>query len=152
MDDDSPYDISVAFECDGRDIDESEIHRAVRATLRQENRPSATISVAVVSDAHIASLNEKYLNHSGPTDVLSFDLGDGDVDGEIVVSLDTARRESEARGHAVAAELLLYVIHGTLHLLGFDDQTEADARRMRAEQTRILTELGFSGIVDAEAS
>ncbi len=152
MDDDSPYDISVSLACDGPDIDESEIRRAVWATLGKQNCPAATISVAVVTDEHIASLNKKYLNHPGPTDVLSFDLGDGAVDGEIVVSLDTARRESLARGHAVTAELLLYVIHGTLHLLGFDDLTETDARRMRTEQAQILTELGFPDILGAEAS
>ena len=112
---------------------------------------SATISVAVVSDRRIASLNETYLNHPGPTDVLSFDLGDGPVDGEVVISLDTARRESQARGHSLAAELLLYAVHGTLHLLGFDDRTKADARRMRSEQERILTGLGFSSIVSGDA-
>jgi probable rRNA maturation factor len=151
MDDDSPYDISVAFDCDGRGIDESEIHRAVRATLRQQDCPSATISVAVVGDRRMASLNEQYRDHQGPTDVLSFDLGDERVDGEVVISLDTARRESEARGHSLAGELLLYAVHGTLHLLGFDDGTEAEARRMRAEQERILTTLGFPGIVGGDA-
>ena len=151
MDDDSPYDISVAFDCDGRGIDESEIHRAVRATLQQQDCPSATISVAVVSDRRMASLNEQYRDHQGPTDVLSFDLGDDRVDGEVVISLDTARRESEARGHSLAGELLLYAVHGTLHLLGFDDGTEAEAHRMREEQERILTTLGFSGIVGGDA-
>ncbi len=80
-----------------------------------------------------------------PTDVLTFDLrDDGDaeaIEGEVVVSVETARREAVHRRLPEAAEILRYVIHGTLHLVGYDDATPARRRRMRAREDSVLKEL-----------
>lgn len=96
--------------------------------------------VALVDDATIAELHERYLHVSGPTDVLSF------PHGEIVVSGETARREAEARGIPPLHELVLYVVHGALHLAGYDDKSPKARKRMRAAERRILTELGYGDV------
>jgi probable rRNA maturation factor len=81
------------------------------------------------------------------TDVLAFPLADapGGLLGEVVASAETARREAAARGLAPADELLLYVVHGVLHLLGFDDHAAGDRRRMRAAERRALRAAGVTG-------
>lgn len=101
--------------------------------------------VALVDDATMAELHERFLGEEGPTDVLSF------PHGEIVVSADTALREAEARGIPPLHELLLYVVHGALHLEGFDDKTEEARRRMRAEERRVLVELGVGDVFAKKA-
>ena len=101
------------------------------------------LSFVVVDDARMAELHERYSGISGPTDVLSFPLGDDPVLlGEVVISADTARREAAARGHPAYDELLLYAVHGVLHLVGHDDHEPADRRRMRSAERRALAALG----------
>lgn len=132
------------------------LRQAVQATLRRHGVQQAEVSVVVVDDGEMAQINEQYLGHHGPTDVITFDLrGDGAQDwpeGEVVVSVETARREAAARGHDTAAELMLYAVHGTLHLLGSDDRTRAAARRMHAMEDEILQDLGVGAVYGAKAS
>ncbi len=124
--------------------------RALTYVLRQHACRAARLSVALVDDRRIAELNQRYLAHPGPTDVLSFDLSDtptaGGPEGAIVLSWETAAREAERRGHALLAEAVLYAVHGTLHLLGYDDHTRRHAARMHAEEDRILTALGWGAV------
>jgi len=101
------------------------------------------VVVALVNDATMAELHERYLGERGPTDVLSF------PHGEIVVSGDTARREALARGIRPLDELVLYVVHGALHLAGFDDRSAAARKRMRAAERRILKRLGLGDVFGA---
>lgn len=124
------------------------LRRAARATLERHHVRRADISIAVVSDDIIAELNERHLEHPGPTDVLTFDLADPQLggeclSGEIVASLDTAEREAARRDHPTLVELALYVVHGTLHLLGYDDHTAAKSARMHRCEDEILTSLGL---------
>lgn len=151
MDEDDSYDISVARECGQIDLDDSSVTQAVRATLQREGCSRATVSVALVTDDRIAELNQTYLDRAGPTDVLSFNLGDkGEcADGEIIVSVDTARRESAARGVSLTAEIQLYLVHGVLHLLGYEDGGEPEARRMHEIENEILMTLGAGGTYGA---
>lgn len=120
--------------------------RLIRAACRAlGQRPVAGLNIAIVNDRQIGRLHEEYMGDSRPTDVLAFDLRDDlqseRIEGQIVVSADTARREAERRGLDQSEELARYVIHGVLHLLGMDDQTPADRQRMRREENRILKEL-----------
>lgn len=119
------------------------IIRAARSALG--DRPVRSLSIAVVSDADIALLHERYLAEAGPTDVLSFDLRDdcdsGPIEGEVVVSAETARRQAARLGLDEREELLRYVIHGTLHLVGLDDKTTGQRAHMRREENRILNHL-----------
>ena len=149
MDDDNPYEIDIARLCGHLPSDDAPLVAAVRATLHRHDIPSAVLSIALVDDDRMASLNAAHLNHDGPTDVLSFDLRDNDgspLEGELVLSVDTAAREAQQRGHALEAELMLYAVHGTLHLLGYDDHDEADALRMHTVEDEILTELGAGSV------
>jgi probable rRNA maturation factor len=116
-----------------------------RQVLAAEKAPPAEIEIAVVSDDEIARINMHYLRHEGPTDVITFDLsGNGDsIEGQIIVSADTAHRQAESHGHAMETELALYVAHGLLHLLGYDDRKAKDRKKMHARQIELLDELGF---------
>jgi probable rRNA maturation factor len=150
MEDEPPYDISVLREAEPPGLDEGELEQAIRCTLKRHGCRSATLSLALVDDARMAAIHERFLGRRGPTDVISFDLSDNEsrLEGEVVVSVDAARRQSRARGHSPAAELALYAVHGTLHLLGFDDATPGDARAMHDEEDRILTELGYGRVFE----
>jgi probable rRNA maturation factor len=91
------------------------------------------VAVLLVSDRRMALLHRRFLNQSRPTDVITFQHG------EIFISAETARRHARTFGNSLAREVRLYVVHGLLHLHGFDDQTEADAQTMKAAQEKILS-------------
>ncbi len=120
---------------------------AVKATMAgAEHRGRlGTLSIALMDDATLAMLHGRYLNDPSPTDVITFDLRDDPddpaVDGEILISVERARAEAARRRLPVQQELLRYVIHGTLHLLGLDDATPAGRQRMRRAEDRILKTL-----------
>jgi len=120
------------------------IRRTVAAVLRQEGK-RAELSVALVGDPEMAGLNERYLGHAGPTDVLAFPYGtEGDcVRGEVVVNADRAVAEAQGRSHSAEAELMLYVVHGLLHLLGYDDAKPGKRREMRRREAELLAAAGY---------
>lgn len=98
----------------------------------------------LVGDRAIRRLNRAYLNHDHPTDVLAFPQPQGSPSpgphllGDVVISVDTAARQAKAHGHSLNQELALLLIHGLLHLLGYDDSTPAARRRMWSTQARLL--------------
>jgi probable rRNA maturation factor len=107
----------------------------------------AEISVAIVSGREMAILNRRYTGRRGQTDVLAFALEDDvcpfrPTVGEIVVNASRAMEEAAARGASPLDELLLYVLHGGLHLLGYDDQNEKDRRRMYAREESVMKRAG----------
>lgn len=137
------YHITIGAQPAGRGGVKAGIRRALRAALGRQEVGSARVSVVCVDDDRMAALNRKYLGHRGPTDVLSFDLRDGAekdpiIDGEIVISMETARREAKRRGHSVVAEASLYAVHGLLHLLGYDDHDPRRASKMHRVEDEIL--------------
>jgi probable rRNA maturation factor len=119
------------------------VARAVAAARALASRRRGALSVALVDDATIRALHRDHLDDDTPTDVLSFPLDrtPGWL-GEVVASGETARREALARGVAPRDELLLYVVHGLLHLLGFDDHAPADRKKMRAAERAALRAVG----------
>ncbi len=124
------------------------LRRAVRSVLQGEGVPSAEISLTITSDQEIAVLNQTYLHHEGPTDVITFPLSRQDeltLEGEIVASAETALREAERRKLDPMQELCLYVIHGALHLCGHDDLAPSARRRMRSRERHYLGQLFGSG-------
>jgi probable rRNA maturation factor len=103
-------------------VDPARVEAAVRHVLREEGVDAAEISVALVSDTEIASLNEDYLQHEGPTDVISFALheqGESPL-GDIYVGVEQAVRQAAEFGATPADEVLRLAIHGTLHVLGWE--------------------------------
>ena len=99
---------------------------------RTDLRKLREVFIWLISDRRMALLHRKFLEKMGSTDVLTFQHG------EIFISVDTARRHARVFGNSLVRELKLYIVHGLLHLHGFDDQTPAEARKMRAAQEKIL--------------
>jgi len=126
-------------------IDEARLIAGVRAVLQSAGVTSCEVSLTVVNNARMHDLNRRHLDHDYPTDVLSFLLGfDGQrLDGEIIVSADYAADEAVRYGWSAADELLLYAVHGALHLVGYDDTTPEAAARMRRQERVILDTFGL---------
>jgi probable rRNA maturation factor len=114
-------------------LDRRAVRRAVTAILSDAGIAEATISVAVVDDREIADLHGRFLDDPTPTDVLSFLLerSESYLEGEVVVSAETALASAAKYRATPGEELLRYVIHGTLHLVGFDDATPRGRAAMR---------------------
>jgi rRNA maturation RNase YbeY len=104
----------------------------LRKQKRTDLRKSREIFVWLISDRRMAVLHRKFLGQAGPTDVLTFQHG------EIFISVETAHRHARAFGNSLNGEFKLYIVHGLLHLHGFDDRTEDEARKMKTAQERIL--------------
>jgi len=108
------------------------------------------LSLAVVTDATMSQLHERYLRVRGPTDVLTFELEENEaghiIAGEVVICVDEARRQALLRGSMLSKELLLYALHGLLHLSGFDDRTQPGYRKMHRKEDAILTRLGIGPV------
>lgn len=117
---------------------------------------SGEVRVRAVPDAEMAALHARTLNIPETTDVLTFDLLEGDadragrIDADIVICVDEAARQAAARGHSVERELLLYIVHGVLHCVpGFDDVTERGADAMHRAEDEILTAIGVGAVFGA---
>ena len=126
--------------------------RAAHGILRP---PLTELSVALVGDRRMSDLHEQFLDIAGPTDVLTFPLDlDGrgrPVSGEVVVCVPEARRRAKEQAVAVERELLLYALHGLLHLCGYDDRTDRAFRHMHRTEDQILTRLGVGPVFSATA-
>ena len=170
----SNYSIEITAQLPTPDVDQEFLDGVIRRVLQEEQICVAQISVAIVGDAEIHRVNREFLGHDYPTDVISFllnepmiesaligdlhsthDLGElplpGDtsnacdfLNGELIVSFETAVREAQAHGWSPQAELLLYVIHGLLHLCGYDDLTDETRPLMRSKEREMLGIWGLS--------
>lgn len=115
--------------------------------LTMEGVPEMTeLSIALVDDEEMARLNEQYRGVAGPTDVLSFGCDDpcptpGDEPitlGDVVIAPDVAERQAAELGHSIEHELDVLLVHGVLHLLGYDHEAEDDAGAMAARESALL--------------
>src|SRR2546430_17213309 len=112
--------------------------KAVRHCLQVRKRKQTDLSklprifVWLISDRRMSQLHRQFLGETGSTDVLTFQHG------EIFISVEMAKRQARLFGNSVVRELQLYVVHGLLHLHGFDDRTPAEARKMSRAQEKIL--------------
>lgn len=127
-------------------IDEAQLQAAVRAVFHDSPYHLGTVSIAVVDDPTIHEINRQYLQHDYPTDVLSFVLEEraSYLEGELVVSTDTASRNATEYDWPAKDELLLYVIHGALHLVGYRDKQPEEIAEMRSAEARHLQKLGIN--------
>ncbi len=106
------------------------------------------VSIAIVDDTQIRKLNKNFLNRRSTTDCLSFDLSDNQSPGspktfELVINAEMAVRQANLRDHSPQAELALYITHGLLHNLGFDDSSDRKAKKMHQMEDKILQQLGY---------
>jgi len=117
--------------------------RRAHALLRP---PLRELSVALVGDRQMSDLHERFMSIAGPTDVLTFPLEMDEeglaVSGEVVVCVPEARRRAGEHGNSVANELLLYALHGLLHLCGYDDRTAREFEIMHRAEDDLLCRLG----------
>lgn len=144
----------------GELADLSPIEAALQNVLQDFQVPRAVLSLAIVDDPAIHRVNREHLEHDWPTDVITFpgddplvppgsagpeeDPEEAGVFGEIILSLDTARRVAAELQTDWMGEVVLYAIHGTLHLLGLDDHSPEDRLEMRAAEQKYLVAAGFA--------
>lgn len=122
------------------------VRQAVLTTLKAHQTEGCEVSVLLTGDPHIMELNRDYRGIDAPTDVLAFAQLDGEdtevvksnILGDVVISLETAERQAKDETHSFEAEVVLLTVHGVLHLLGYDHQTQNDASIMFEKQDTIL--------------
>jgi probable rRNA maturation factor len=159
--------VQIARYFDELNVHTGRLRKLVKTVCSRFRLTKTTISIAIVNDSEIKKLNKKFLNRNTTTDCLSFDLSDergrpakrpgskqkkknvprrrrsDEKILELVVNGEKAAKEARTRGHSGQAELALYVLHGMLHNLGFDDSTRAKAKKMHETEDQILQELGY---------
>lgn len=157
------FEIEVQIETAVSEPEESLVEKlaaAVTTTLRQEQAAvPAALTILLTDDTAVQKLNQTYRGQDKPTDVLSFASGDpmpGMADalpylGDIIISVPTAQRQAKQAGHPLVAELQLLAVHGTLHLLGFDHDSETKKAEMWAAQTAVMTLIGLPDVTPTES-
>ena len=138
--------IDVAGDQDLVAVDESRFRRAVEMILTEAGIEQAEIEIAVVDDETIRPINARFLGHDYATDVISFPLQrtDTTLEGQVVLSAETAVRNAAEYGWSPEDEMLLYLVHGTLHLIGFEDATRESRQEMRAQERSVLAGFGLT--------
>ena len=136
--------IQITFQTETPGIHRRRIERALEKILEDLGCHDRELSILFTGDDHIAKLNEQYLGRKGPTNVLAFPMADPhqktDISpmlGDVVISLDTAARESGESEESFEETVFRLLIHGILHLLGFDHERTEDARQMETEELRL---------------
>jgi len=134
-------------------FDQAIVKQAAREVLNYESiSPETSLTIVLTDDAQMHELNSEYLMIKAPTDVLSFPANEIDPEtgstylGDILISLSRAMEQSNAAGHPLEAEVQLLVVHGVLHLLGYDHVNPKEKRRMWDTQVTILEQLGLEGM------
>jgi probable rRNA maturation factor len=150
--------IQIAKNFKNIDIHPPKLKKLVKTVCNRFKLSKAAISIAIVDDNQLRKLNKEFLNQNSPTDCLSFDLSDNKKNSiksfhgehsrtiELVVNGEMAVRQAKLRGHSSEAELALYITHGLLHNLGFDDSTQKKAEKMHNTEDQILQQLGYGPI------
>lgn len=118
------------------------IRRAARAALAHQRAAPGALTIRLTGDAALRQLNRKFMGLDAATDVLSFPAKEPGYFGDLAISVTRAAAQAKAGGHSLQAELELLVVHGVLHLLGYDHATRAQQARMWAAQTEVLSSLG----------
>ena len=132
--------VLITNEQSQHEVDCEQLRAAVSGVVDEAEIGTGEVSLAIVDDATIHTLNVQYLQHDYPTDVISFVLEQavGHLEGEVIVSADMAATVAQEDGWPAGNELLLYVIHGTLHLVGYDDKDPQQKIEMQAAERRHL--------------
>lgn len=122
------------------------IRRVVANVLEEETELQSTdLSIAIVDEERTREVNKTFLGRTGTTDVIAFTYhrDETQLQGEVVVNADEALRQSETTGHDAASELMIYVVHGVLHLIGYEDCTPELRNRMNGRAVELLRNQGY---------
>ena len=124
-------------------VNAAKLRAVARRVFGAEGVEKASLGIALVDDHHIRHLHRQFLGLDSPTDVLTFPLHEpGEpLSGEIVISVETAMREGPPHQHGPEEEVFLYLVHGILHLCGYEDHTAKGARLMRKRQRELLGQM-----------
>lgn len=129
------------------------LQKTIETVLQHKSVPEGEVSLAIVDDKTIARLAKEYFGRRQATDVISFDLREKPpadsnkrMDCEVVVNAQEALRRSRANAIDAWAELNLYVVHGLLHQMGYNDQQKRQARLMHAKEDELLEALGLGKV------
>ena len=140
--------MEIDVSCEGVTFPEELIQAVSEQVLSEMKQLDSQLSVLVCTDAFIHPLNQTYRNKDKPTDVLSFSQREGDfgfvedsVLGDVIISLDTAKRHAVEKEHSVEKEMCILLIHGILHLLGYDHIDEGEAEIMEAKERELLDQI-----------
>ncbi|AQT67626.1 Endoribonuclease YbeY [Anaerohalosphaera lusitana] len=144
--------IEITLNVEAPDVDIDTLRDLVMSVLDRYDATDATVSISIVGDEIITQVHQQFLGDEKTTDVISFDLSEAESENErifdLVVNYEMASRQAQQRSHDAQAELALYITHGLLHNLGFDDIDPADAEKMHKAEDEILQTAGF-GVVYA---
>lgn len=142
--------VQIAKNFKNIDIHPPKLKKLVKAICNRFKLSKVTISIAIVNNTQIRKVNKQFLNQNRPTDCLSFNLSDNKKSSvksfELVVNAEMAVRQANLLGHSSEAELALYITHGLLHNLGFDDSTQKQAEKMHNTEDEILQQLGYGPV------
>src|SRR5262245_33483430 len=130
-------------------LDFAKLRETARVVLEGEEVNEDQIINALVEYTTNNIDNKQFLNHEESKDVLSFPMSGANarkLEGEIVLGAEVAKAQAEERGHEVGAELGLYVIHGLLHLCGYDDHDDSDIQKMRERERHYLAKLAYPNV------
>lgn len=153
--------VQITKNFDDMNIRPIKLKKLVKTVCNRFKLTKAAVSIAIVDDDQIRKLNKQFLNKNKITDCLSFDLSENAKNSaksfygehcrtiELVVNAEMAVREAILRGHSDEAELALYITHGLLHNLGFDDSTPAKAKKIHRTEDEILKQLGYGLIYNS---
>lgn len=111
-------------------LPKEKIKKAVLNALQGEKVETAEITIVFLDDNSIHELNKEYLNHDYPTDVISFCLEEEPLSGEVYISADTAQIQADEYNVSLTNELMRLSVHGTLHIIGYDDETDEQRKKM----------------------
>ena len=130
-------------------LSDERLAEIVEVALEHGERPGLRLGLIFVGDETLTAMHAQYLGDATPTDVITFDLGTDEpgLNGELYISVPCAERLAAERGVSFERELALYVVHGTLHLCGFDDHDPEERAAMRGAEAAVMERLGFE--VDA---
>ena len=144
-------DIAITNRQNNLSINADLLANACRKILAGDGHAAAAISLAVVDDAEMHDLNRAHLDHDYPTDVLSFPLSDpgAPLAGEVIVSADTAIKNAGEYGNLAEEELLLYVVHGLLHLVGLCDKSPRGLQEDASGRSVLVGRVRSAGRADA---
>jgi probable rRNA maturation factor len=147
--------ILISNEQTSHQIAINKLEKAAQIILNDLGCPNDELSLVISSDDQIAELNRQYLKRTGPTNVIAFPMREGPFSevtpqllGDIVISADTTAREARQAGSSFETRLLELLIHGILHLCGYDhEKTETEAKRMESRSQKLFALLQHAGIV-----
>jgi len=112
----------------------------LKHTALTENRSIGTINVIFCSDPYLLKINQEFLSHDYFTDIITFDYCEGSVlSGDLYISIDTVRENASFYNTSFTQELSRVIVHGLLHLIGYDDHTDSDIEVMRSKENYYLT-------------